>query len=99
MSRKVSLCKPGPINNSELVSVPTTKVTSLTGEGGQLKRNMLLRGRDFQLVPSSLWKALVQWYRGSPSLPRQVNKIYDFKHYVLYNYYIYFCRLFNLIVV
>jgi len=55
------------------VSVPTTKVTSLTGEGGQLKRNMLLRGRDFQLVPNSLWKALVQWYRGSPALPRQVN--------------------------
>lgn len=73
MSRKVSICKPGPINNSGLVSVPTTKVTSLTGEGGQLKRNMLLRGRDFQLVPSSLWKALVQWYRGSPALPRQVN--------------------------
>jgi len=73
MSRKVSLSKPGPINNSGLVSVPTTKVTSLTGEGGQLKRNMLLRGRDFQLVPNSLWKALVQWYRGSPALPRQVN--------------------------
>ncbi|CAI6345795.1 unnamed protein product [Macrosiphum euphorbiae] len=72
MSRKVSLSKPGPINNSGLVSVPTTKVTSLTGEGGQLKRNMLLRGRDFQLVPNSLWKALVQWYRGSPALPRQV---------------------------
>lgn len=73
LSRKISLSKPGPINNSGLVSVPTTKVTSLTGEGGQLKRNMLQCGRDFQLVPSSLWKALVQWYRGSPALPRQVN--------------------------
>ncbi|XP_050441466.1 ubiquitin carboxyl-terminal hydrolase 32 [Adelges cooleyi] len=71
LSRK-SLSKPGPINNSGLISTSTTKVTSLTGEGGQLKRNMLSRGRDFQLIPSSLWKALVQWYRGSPALPRQV---------------------------
>lgn len=73
MSRKVSVSKPGPINNSGLISVPTSKVPSLTGEGGQLKRNILLRGRDFLLVPSSLWKALVQWYRGTPALPRQVN--------------------------
>ncbi|XP_050522495.1 ubiquitin carboxyl-terminal hydrolase 32 [Daktulosphaira vitifoliae] len=72
LSRKAGFSKPGPINNSCLISVPTTKVTSLTGEGGQLKRSMLLQGRDFQLVPSSLWKALVQWYRGSPALPRQV---------------------------
>lgn len=86
MSRKVSLSKPGPINNSGLVSVPTTKVTSLTGEGGQLKRNMLLRGRDFQLVPSSLWKALLQWYRGSPALPRQVNEKYLFYFLRKYKY-------------
>lgn len=79
MSRKVSLSKPGPINNSGLVSVSAAKVPTLTGEGGQLKRNMLLRGRDFQLVPSSLWKALVQWYRGSPALPRQVIRKLNFK--------------------
>lgn len=72
MSRKC-LSKPGPINNAGLIFMSTTKVTSLTGEGGQLKRNMLLQGRDFQLVPCSLWKALIQWYRGSPALPRQVN--------------------------
>lgn len=45
----------------------------LTGEGGRLKRNVpLVQGRDFVLVPDSLWKALQQWYGGSPALPRQV---------------------------
>ena len=49
------------------------KVTLLTGEGGRLKRNIpLVQGRDFFLVPESLWKALQQWYGGAPALPRQV---------------------------
>lgn len=65
--------RPGPIDNSGLVAPPTHKVSSLTGEGGKLKRNMMLvRYRDFELVPESLWKALLQWYGGSPALPRQV---------------------------
>nr|CAD7196012.1 unnamed protein product [Timema douglasi] len=49
------------------------EVVTLTGEGGKLKRNLVLvRSRDFELVPDSLWKALFQWYGGSPALPRQV---------------------------
>lgn len=49
------------------------KVNSLTGEGGKLKKTlMLVRSRDFELVPDSLWKALSQWYGGSLALPRQV---------------------------
>jgi len=64
---------PGPIDNTILVAAPTCKVVTLTGEGGKLKRNlMLVRWRDFELVPDSLWKALFQWYGGAPALPRQV---------------------------
>lgn len=48
------------------------QVNSLTGEGGKLKKNFGIRSRDFELVPDSLWKALSQWYGGSPALPRQV---------------------------
>lgn len=49
------------------------QVMLLTGEGGRLKRNVpLVQGRDFVLVPDSLWKALQQWYGGAPALPRQV---------------------------
>ncbi|XP_023716699.1 ubiquitin carboxyl-terminal hydrolase 32 isoform X2 [Cryptotermes secundus] len=64
---------PGPIDNTVLVATPACKVVTLTGEGGKLKRNlMLVRWRDFELVPDSLWKALFQWYGGAPALPRQV---------------------------
>ncbi|XP_068086711.1 ubiquitin carboxyl-terminal hydrolase 32 [Anabrus simplex] len=64
---------PGPIDNSGLVASPTCKVVTLTGEGGKLKRNLvLMHARDFELVPDSLWKALHQWYGGAPALPRQV---------------------------
>ncbi|KAK7789457.1 hypothetical protein R5R35_012652 [Gryllus longicercus] len=67
------LSPPGPIDNSVLVAPSTYKVVTLTGEGGKLKRNLvLMHSRDFELVPDSLWKALHQWYGGSPALPRQV---------------------------
>lgn len=42
----------------------------LTGEGGRLVRP-LSRGRDFEAVPEAVWRALFQWYGGSPALPRQ----------------------------
>ena len=66
--------RPGLIDNSSLVQhAPYTKVTSLTMEGGRLKSSgKLVRGRDFELIPERLWKALMLWYGGSPSLPRQV---------------------------
>ncbi|XP_034237598.1 ubiquitin carboxyl-terminal hydrolase 32 isoform X2 [Thrips palmi] len=67
--------KPGPIDNSALVATPFQRVLSLTGEGGKLKKNLvLMRYTDFELVPDSLWKALHQWYGGSLALPRQVIK-------------------------
>ncbi|XP_076059243.1 ubiquitin specific protease 32 isoform X2 [Oratosquilla oratoria] len=65
--------RPSAIDNSPLVEPNTAKVMLLTGEGGRLKRNItLVQGRDFMLVPESLWKALQQWYGGAPALPRQV---------------------------
>ncbi|XP_022907068.1 ubiquitin carboxyl-terminal hydrolase 32 isoform X2 [Onthophagus taurus] len=67
---------PGPINNSNLVvEVAQTKVGTLTGEGGRLRRDTTLsQGNDFELVPESLWKALQLWYGCSLPLPRQVIK-------------------------
>ena len=57
------------------MAIPAHRVLSLTGEGGKLKKNLVLvRWRDFELVPDSLWKALHQWYGGAPALPRQVIK-------------------------
>lgn len=65
---------PGPITNNNLIEPSSYKnVQTLTGEGGRLKRNLILaEHRDYELVPESLWKALSQWYRGPLPLPRQV---------------------------
>ena len=53
------------------------QVMILTGEGGKLKRNIpLCRGRDFEILPESVWRALQQWYGGGPALPRTVKYIY-----------------------
>ena len=50
------------------------QVQSLTADGGKLKCTVpLVRGRDFEIVPESVWKALVQWHTGSPALPRNVS--------------------------
>lgn len=65
---------PGLIDNSNLIATSTYKnVQTLTGEGGRLKRDLILaQHRDYELVPESLWKALSQWYKGPLPLPRQV---------------------------
>lgn len=64
---------PGPIDNVPLVEPETRKVMVLTGEGGKLKRNIpLCRGRDFEIIPEPVWRALQQWYGGGPPLPRTV---------------------------
>jgi len=71
-ARKIS-GRPGLIENTNLVQPPPPKIPSLTGEGGKLRSNAKLqRGRDFELIPERLWKALQQWYGGSLPLPRQV---------------------------
>lgn len=65
---------PGVIDNSNLIAISGNKtVQTLTGEGGRLKRDLILaQHRDYELVPESLWKALAQWYKGPLPLPRQV---------------------------
>lgn len=69
---------PGPIDNSPLLSLLSGTTThpvvpTLTGEGGRLRTDITLcEGRDFTLVPDSLWKAMAMWYGGTLPLPRQV---------------------------
>ena len=63
-SRKSNvLHRPGSIDNSTLIVQPSHKIASLTGEGGRLKPSLkLIRGKDFELIPERLWKALIEWY-------------------------------------
>ncbi|XP_031572210.1 ubiquitin carboxyl-terminal hydrolase 32-like [Actinia tenebrosa] len=64
---------PGQIDNTSLIETETRKITVLTGEGGKLKRTVpLSRGRDFEILPEPVWRALLQWYGGGPALPRTV---------------------------
>ncbi|XP_060658257.1 LOW QUALITY PROTEIN: ubiquitin carboxyl-terminal hydrolase 32 [Drosophila nasuta] len=66
--------RPGPIDNSNLITVNQHRnIRTLTGEGGHLKRDTpLVQSHDFELVPKSLWKALNRWYGDNLPLPRQV---------------------------
>ncbi|KAK3083744.1 hypothetical protein FSP39_002517 [Pinctada imbricata] len=65
--------KPGAIDNSSLITVNSGKVMSLTNEGGRLRRDtMLVRGKDFELVPEPIWRALSTWYGANTALPRTV---------------------------
>lgn len=52
------------------------QVVSLTAEGGRLRRDtMLVRGKDFELVPEVIWRALSTWYGGNIALPRTVSPV------------------------
>lgn len=77
VGRKCNL-RPGAIDNTKLVVVNTHKnIPSLTGEGGNLRKDIpLVHKRDFELVPKSLWKALNRWYGDKIPLPRQVRNEY-----------------------
>ncbi|GFR71292.1 ubiquitin carboxyl-terminal hydrolase 32 [Elysia marginata] len=67
------LQKPPAINNNPLLVNPS-KYTSLTNEGGRLRRDItLVRGKDFEIVPECIWRALTSWYGESVvALPRTV---------------------------
>lgn len=46
---------------------------TLTMEGGLLRRSpSLILGRDFEVVPEPVWRALYHWYGANLSLPRPV---------------------------
>ena len=69
---KAATTRPRHIDNSGLIQ-NAHRVTNLTGEGGKLRSDVKLsRGKDFEILPERLWKALFLWYGGSPTLPRQV---------------------------
>ena len=40
------------------------------------KDKVLVRGRDFELVPEAIWKSLQAWYGGQPGLPRNVKNTF-----------------------
>lgn len=51
-----------------------SKATSLTLEGGRLKRTpQLIHGRDYEMVPEPVWRALYHWYGANLALPRPVS--------------------------
>ncbi|XP_059047285.1 ubiquitin carboxyl-terminal hydrolase 32 [Achroia grisella] len=64
---------PGPVDNRRLLAPDLLKVRTLTGEGGQLRRDVpLVQGIDLQLLPDALWRAVALWYGAPHPLPRQV---------------------------
>ncbi|XP_027900854.1 ubiquitin carboxyl-terminal hydrolase 32 isoform X3 [Xiphophorus couchianus] len=65
--------RPGAIDNQPLVTTDPIKAPTLTMEGGRLKRSLqLVPGRDFEMVPEPVWRALYHWYGANLSLPRPV---------------------------
>uniref|UniRef100_A0A671VHG1 Ubiquitin carboxyl-terminal hydrolase 32 n=1 Tax=Sparus aurata TaxID=8175 RepID=A0A671VHG1_SPAAU len=65
--------RPGAIDNQSLVNTDPMKAPTLTMEGGRLKRSLQLApGRDFEMVPEPVWRALYHWYGANLSLPRPV---------------------------
>uniref|UniRef100_A0A3Q2C9H0 Ubiquitin carboxyl-terminal hydrolase 32 n=1 Tax=Cyprinodon variegatus TaxID=28743 RepID=A0A3Q2C9H0_CYPVA len=65
--------RPGAIDNQSLVTTEPIKAPTLTMEGGRLRRSLqLVPGRDFEMVPEPVWRALYHWYGANLSLPRPV---------------------------
>uniref|UniRef100_A0A3B4B8A3 ubiquitinyl hydrolase 1 n=1 Tax=Periophthalmus magnuspinnatus TaxID=409849 RepID=A0A3B4B8A3_9GOBI len=65
--------RPAAIDNQPLVNMDPIKAPTLTMEGGRLKRSLqLVPGRDFEIVPEPVWRALYHWYGANLSLPRPV---------------------------
>ena len=62
------------------------QVLSLTAEGGRLRRDtMLVRGKDFELVPEVIWRALSTWYGGNIALPRTVSTVIVLVQYTVFS--------------
>ncbi|XP_044285771.1 ubiquitin carboxyl-terminal hydrolase 32 isoform X2 [Varanus komodoensis] len=65
--------RPGAIDNQPLVTQDPMKAPSLTLEGGRLKQSpLLIQGRNYEIVPEPVWRALYHWYGANLSLPRPV---------------------------
>ncbi|KAJ7308868.1 hypothetical protein JRQ81_008142 [Phrynocephalus forsythii] len=65
--------RPGAIDNQPLVTQEPAKAPTLTLEGGRLKQSPhLIQGKDYEIVPEPVWRALYHWYGANLSLPRPV---------------------------
>ncbi|KAJ6653692.1 hypothetical protein lerEdw1_008818 [Lerista edwardsae] len=65
--------RPGAIDNQPLVTQDPVKAPSLTLEGGRLRQSpQLTQGRNYEIVPEPVWRALYHWYGANLSLPRPV---------------------------
>uniref|UniRef100_A0A672QVL1 ubiquitinyl hydrolase 1 n=1 Tax=Sinocyclocheilus grahami TaxID=75366 RepID=A0A672QVL1_SINGR len=73
LPNSMAVQRPGAIDNQPLVTTEPMKAPTLTMEGGRLKKSQqLVAGRDFEMVPEPVWRALYHWYGANLSLPRPV---------------------------
>ncbi|KAL9297639.1 hypothetical protein ACSQ67_023535 [Phaseolus vulgaris] len=59
--------RPGPIDNSDIIS----KGNNFDSNSLDICR-MLGEGTDYVLVPEKVWERLLEWYKGGPALPRKL---------------------------
>lgn len=59
--------RPGPIDNSDIIS----KGNNYDSNNLDIHR-MLEEGTDYVLVPEKVWERLLEWYKGGPALPRKL---------------------------
>ncbi|KAL2325258.1 hypothetical protein Fmac_024316 [Flemingia macrophylla] len=59
--------RPGPIDNSDIIS----KGNNCDNNNLDIHR-MLQEGSDYVLVPQKVWERLLEWYKGGPALPRKL---------------------------
>ncbi|CAJ1976341.1 unnamed protein product [Sphenostylis stenocarpa] len=67
MTRTKISDKPGPIDNSDIIS----KGNNFDSNSLDIHR-MLQEGADYVLVPEKVWERLSEWYKGGPALPRKL---------------------------
>ncbi|KAG4919683.1 hypothetical protein JHK85_057964 [Glycine max] len=69
--------RPGPIDNSDIIS----KGNSCDNNNLDIHR-MLEEGTDYVLVPEKVWERLLEWYKGGPALPRKlISQGHEHKQY------------------
>uniref|UniRef100_A0A8C6XRH1 Ubiquitin carboxyl-terminal hydrolase 32 n=1 Tax=Naja naja TaxID=35670 RepID=A0A8C6XRH1_NAJNA len=87
--------RPGAIDNQPLVTQEPVKAPSLTLEGGRLKPSpQLIQGKNYEMVPEPVWRALYHWYGANLSLPRPVirNSVMGLPELELFPRYLLFLR-------
>lgn len=59
--------RPGPIDNSDIIS----NGSNCGGSDLDIHRT-LVEDKDYVLVPQQVWERLLGWYKGGPALPRKL---------------------------